>query len=104
MIAGSLLDDLANAPFRDAILGVDTPIQFVLQHQGQEVDAAEARRVHAGALNSVRDFVTSDYRLIVGAHDYFSDVITVLVRFESAWVTCSTAYGQAMHCELIDSG
>lgn len=103
MIAGTMLDDLVNAPFRNAVLGMDTPIQFILQHEGEEVDAAESRRVHAGALNAVREYMTADYKLIVGSRDDMSGIINVLVRFGDAWVTCSTANGHANYCELVDT-
>lgn len=103
VVAGAMLDDLVNAPFRNAIVGVDTPIQFILQHEGQEVDAAEARRVHAGALNAVLEYMTSDYKLIVGSHNDGFGLINVLVRFGDTWVTCSTANGHANYCELVDT-
>lgn len=103
-IAGAMLDDLVNAPFRNALVGVDTPIQFILQHEGGEVDAAASRRVHAGALNAVREYMTPDYRLVVASRDDRSGVINVLVRFGDVWATCSTANGHANYCELVDTG
>lgn len=102
-VAGTMLDDLVNAPFRNAILGVETPIQFIFQNEGIDVDPAESRRVHAGAFNGVREFMSRDYRMIVGGYDQNFGLIHVLVEFGDTWVTCSTANGHANYCELVDT-
>lgn len=101
-IGGLVMDDLVNAPFRNAITSVDTPIQFILDNQGKTIDPALSRKYHAGALRGVQEEITSSYKLIVSSYDENFGKINVLVKFEDAWVDCITVNGQASYCKLAE--
>ncbi|MEW6285081.1 MAG: hypothetical protein AB1509_02540 [Chloroflexota bacterium] len=101
-IAGSILDNgLFNQPLRDSTLAVDSTLQFILEHRGQEVDAAEARRMHTGAFRAVDASVTPDYRLFVSGYDSEFIEIHVLAKFERDWVECQVVYNQPISCKVV---
>ncbi len=102
-IAGFVIDDLVNVPLRKAILSVETPIQFILDHRGQDVDPAESRKNHVGSLHGVLDAVTASRQLIVSRYDDNFALINVLVRFEDTWVDCTTVNSQASYCKFAET-
>jgi hypothetical protein len=101
-IGGTVMDDLINDPFRKAIMSVETPINFILDHRGLDIDPAESRRAHAGSLRGVQDEITENRRLIVRSYDENFGQIRVLVRFANVWVDCVTVNGQSSFCELAE--
>jgi len=102
-IAGFVIDDLVNVPLRKAILSVETPIQFILDHRGLEVDPAISRKNHAGSLHGVIDAVSASRQLIVSSYDDNFALIYVLVHFEDAWVVCTTVNSQASYCQFAET-
>lgn len=98
-MGGLLLDDLTNAPFRKAIYSVETPIQFILDNQGKEMDPALSREFHASAFRNIQTEITPSRHLIVSQYDESFGLINVLIKFEDAWVDCTTVYGQITFCE-----
>ena len=102
-IAGFVIDDLVNVPLRKAILSVETPIQFILDHRGQDVDPALSRKYHAGSLHGVLDEVTISHKLIVSGYEDNFWQIRVLVRFEDAWVDCITVNSQSSFCKIVET-
>lgn len=102
-ISGFVIDDLINVPFRGAIFSVETPIEFILGHRGQDIDPKESREAHAGALGSVEGNVTASRKLIVSGYDEDFWRIDVLVSFDNAWVNCITFNNQASYCKFAES-
>jgi len=102
-ISGMWLDDLINAPFRGAIISVETPIQFIIDNQGKIIDPALSRKFHAGALGGVQKEITQSRKLIISDYDETFGRINVLVQFEGAWVTCITVNNQASYCKLAEA-
>lgn len=102
-IAGFVIDDLVNVPMRKAIMSVDTPIQFILDHRGQDFDPAEGRTNHVGSLHGVLDSVSATRRLIVSSFKDDFAMIEVLVRFDDAWVTCTTVNSQSSYCKYVEA-
>ncbi len=102
-IGGIWLDDLINAPFRSAIISVETPIQFILDNQGKSIDPALSRKFHAGALGGVQEEITPSRKLIVSDYDENFGRVDVLVHFEDAWVICITINNQASFCKLAEA-
>jgi hypothetical protein len=103
-IGGKITDDVINRSMREAIYAVDTPIQFILDHRGMDIDPAESRLAHAGAFRGVLDEITVERKSIISSYDQDFGQINVFIRFEDAWVDCATMYGQASYCELATTG
>ena len=103
-VAGVILDDLTNAPFRKAIFAVETPIHFILANPGKEVDRELAREFHAAALREVNEEVTRFHYLMVGGFDESFSLIDVIVKFNEIWVNCTTVNGQITFCEQVQPG
>ncbi|MEP0804401.1 MAG: hypothetical protein HRF47_02855 [Chloroflexota bacterium] len=103
-IAGSLLDNgLFNQPMRQSTLAVDRTLQFILANQGQEMNSAEARRMHAAAFRPVEGSISSEYRLVVSGYESDFVDLTVLIRFEREWVECEVVFNQPVLCEVVGS-
>jgi hypothetical protein len=102
-IAGSVLDNaLFNAPMRQSTLAVDSTLQFILAHRGQEMNSAEARSMHAGAFRAVEGSITPQYRLVVSGYENDFVNLNVLVRFERDWVECEVVFNQPVLCEKVE--
>ncbi len=99
-IAGSILDNgLINQPLRDSTLAVDRTLQFILENRGREMDAAQAREMHAAAFRTVDALITPQYRLLVSGFESDFVELQVLVKFEKAWAECKVVYNQPILCE-----
>jgi hypothetical protein len=100
-ICGTIVDGLNNELLRSPIDVVNTAIQFVIDHRGQDIDLAESRRMHLGALRAVDDLVTPQRKFIVSGYDQFLEQVQVLVRFDKAWVECDLVVSQLIGCEQV---
>jgi len=100
-ICGILVDGLNNGALRSATAALDTTIQFSIDHRGREIDPAEARKMHVGALRTIEDAITPQRRLIVSGYDAFLGEIQVLIKFENAWAECKVFYNQPISCKKI---
>ncbi len=100
-ISGTIIDGLNNEPLRSPIDSLNLTIQFFVDHDGQEIDVLESRRMHLGSLRPVGDLVTSERSLIVSGYDEYLGEVNVLVRFENAWVDCKVFYNQPINCKQV---
>jgi len=100
-IAGIIIDSLNNEPLRSATAALDNTIQFSIDHRGREIDPAESRRMHLGALRIIEDAITPQRRLIVSGYDAFLGEIQVLIKFEHAWAECKVFYNQPISCKKV---
>lgn len=101
-ISGTFTDNLVNAHFRDAIVSLDTTIQFVVDNQGNEKpDPVLSRQLHARALWEVKEQVRESRRLFVGGYDENLGEFQVLVKFGDQWTTCLVLYNQPSSCKPI---
>lgn len=100
-IAGFIVDNLNNAPFREPLMLTDKTIQFVIDHQGQQVDPKLARTMHMSALRTITDVVDRPRQLLVGEFDQSLGNIHILVRFGDQWVDCLTVYNQMSGCQML---
>lgn len=99
VISGTFTDNLINAHFRDAIVSLDTTIQFIVDNQGNEnTDPALSRQLHTRSFWEVKDQVQESRNLFVGSYDEYFGEIHVLVRFDDQWVDCSVVYNQPSSC------
>jgi hypothetical protein len=100
-ICGTIVDTLNNELLRSPIDAVNTTVQFLLDHDGQEIDPLESRRMHLGALRSVEHLVTPERKFIISGYDQFLEQVQVLARFEKAWVECDLIVNQLLSCEQV---
>ncbi len=101
-ISGVFTDNLINAHFRDAVVSLDTTIEFVVDNRGNEnVDQGLSRRLHTRALWGVDEYVSQSRRLFVRSYDESFGEFHVLVKFDEHWVDCLVLYNQPNTCELI---
>jgi hypothetical protein len=100
-ICGIIVDSLNNEPLRAATAALNNTIQFAIDHRGREIDPAESRQMHLGALRSIQDIVTPQRKLIVSGYDVFLGEIQVLIKFENAWAECKVIYNQPITCKKI---
>ena len=102
VINGVIVDKLNNEALRSALLNMNNSIQYAVDHQGQEVDRVEARKMRLSSLRAVEDVIDQPRRLIVGSYDQFLDQIHVLVRFGTTWTDCIVVYNQPSFCKYIE--
>lgn len=100
-ICGIIVDSLNNEPLRSATASLNNTIQFSIDHRGREIDPAESRQMHLGALRTIEDVVTPQRKLIVSGYDAFLGEIQVLIKFEHAWAECKVIYNQPISCKKI---
>lgn len=100
-IGGLIVDSLNNEPLRSASTALDDTVQFWIEHQGQEIDPAEARRMHVGALRAVAEQITPERSLIVSSYDELLGQVRVLALFEGSRVECQVYFGQLITCEEV---
>jgi hypothetical protein len=100
-ICGTIVDGLNNEKLRSPVDAVNMTIQFMIDHQGEEIDPAVSRRMHLGALRNVADLITSERKFIVSGYDQLLEQVQVLARFEKAWVECDLVVNQLIKCEQV---
>jgi hypothetical protein len=100
-ISGSIIDSLNNELLRGPVDSLNNSVQFSLDNQGKEIDPAVSRRMHLGALRTVRDLITPERKYIVSGYDAFLEQVQVLARFEEAWVECDLIVNQLINCEQV---
>lgn len=100
-IAGTIVDGLNNELLRKPIDELDATIQFYVDHQGQEVDLQESRRMHQGSLRAINELVTPERSLIVSGYNEYLEEVDVLVKFRGAWVECQVLYSQPVNCKQV---
>jgi len=101
-LSGAFTDNLINLHFREAIVSLDTTIQFVVDNRGNEnANQTLSRQLHARAFWEVEDYVSQSRRLFVGSYDEYFGEFHVLVKFEDRWVDCLVLYKQPNTCKLV---
>lgn len=100
-ICGMLIDGLNNELLRSPIKAMNETLQFAVEHQGQEVDPLDSRRMRLASLRNVEDLVTPEYKMIVSGYDELIVEVNVLVRFQNAWVECDVFYNQPVTCKPV---
>jgi hypothetical protein len=101
ILAGGIADGLNNEPLRSALFSMNSTIQFVSDHQGQQVDPKLIRLYHTASLRNVQDLITPERHLVIGSYDELFEQVHVLVKFRSHWVDCLVFYGQPSLCQQI---
>jgi len=100
-LSGTFTDSLINEHFRDAIMSLDTTIQFVVDNQGNEnPDPILSRQLHTRALWEVNEHVRQSRHLFVGSYDENLGEFHVLVNFDGTWVDCLVLYSQPNICHF----
>lgn len=101
-IAGAIIDGLTNEILRSPVDAMNSTVQYYLDHQGTQVDAAESRKMHQGSLRSISDLISAKRELAVSGFDQYLGEIDILVKFEKAWVECQVFYNQPSNCKQIE--
>ena len=100
-IAGSIADELNNAPLRDAITSMDHTIQFIVDNKGKEISPQDSRELHVASMRLVQDSVTAQRQLIIMSYDQFFEQVHVLIQFQKQWADCVILYNQPNICKPI---
>jgi hypothetical protein len=101
-ISGAITDNLINSHFRSAITALDSTIQFVLDNKNNEnVNNALSREMHAGALNTVKEYVQESRRLYVRSYDEALGDLHILVKFNQQLIDCEVLYNQPNFCHIV---
>jgi hypothetical protein len=101
VICGTIVDGLNNEKLRSPIDAVNLTTEFMLDHRGEEIDPAVARRMHLGALRAVESLVTPERKFIISGYDQYLEQVQVLARFDQAWVECDLVVNQLIRCEPV---
>ncbi len=102
-ISGVVTDGLVTAKLRDATVSLNNTIQFVLDHEGKEINREEARRMYTASVRTVEDHIHEPRKLVVGGFDKFLGVIHVYARFGNQWFDCTVVYNQPSLCAPIST-
>jgi hypothetical protein len=100
-IAGTIVDGLNNELLRRPVESLNATIQFAVDHQGQQVDQTESRKMRQASLRTVKDLVSPNWKLIVSGYDAFLGEVDVLAKFDKAWVECQVFYNQPVNCKQV---
>lgn len=100
-VCGTIVDGLNNEKLRSPVDALDLTVQFLLDHRGEEVDAAVSRRMRLGALRAAGHLVTPERKYIVSGYDQYLEQVQVLARFDAAWVECDLVVNQLIRCEQV---
>jgi hypothetical protein len=98
-LAGKTGDSLLNQQIRDPVLAVDNLLQFAQDNIGQEVPGDVARSMHLGAVNTIKDYLPLERRVIMSNFDESIGQVDVLVDFSGIWVKCTAIYSQVTYCK-----
>ncbi len=98
-LAGNAIDGLYNRHIREPIVIVNDLIEFAAENLDKEVPKDVSRKMHLSALNTIKEYLTRDRKLILGNFDQTFGQIDILVIFEGHWVKCTTIYGQVTMCK-----
>lgn len=97
-LVGSAADGIFNKATREPILAVETLMDFAASHLDQEVAPELKRSMHLAAVNTIKEYLPRDRRLILSNFDRSFGQIDVLIDFEGYWVKCTTVYNQVTFC------
>ena len=100
-ICGTIVDGLNNEKLRSPVDSVNMTVQFILDHQGEDIDGASSRQMHLGALRTVENLITRERNFIVSGYDQYLEQVQVLARFDKAWVECDLVVNQLIRCEQV---
>jgi len=100
-ICGTIIDNLNNELLRSPIDTLNTAVQYVIDHEGQQIPSAESRRLHLAAFRPVQDLLSTDRKFIVSGYDQFLEEVQVLARFDKGWVECTLITSQLISCEQV---
>jgi hypothetical protein len=101
-ISGAITDNLINSHFRSSITALDSTIQFVLDNKNNEnIDLALSRKMHAGALNTVKEYVHEKRHLFVRSYDQPLGDLHILVKFNEELIDCEVLYNQPNSCQKV---
>lgn len=103
-IHGTIVDGLANEPLRSSVLSLENTLEFYVEHQGQHIEPALARRMHVGALGAIRDLATAPWRMVISRFDQGLGEIEILVQFPRGWAKCLVLYNQPGFCQALPPG
>jgi len=103
-VCGMLIDGLNNELLRSPVKAMDDTLRYAVEHQGQEIDPLESRRMRLGSLHTVKDLITPGYKMIVSGYDELIVEVDILVRFQNAWVECGVFYNQPVTCKQVGNG
>lgn len=100
-LVGNSTDTMLNSFMRKPVRVVDNLLQFSLDNADKEVPKDVARTMHLAALNTIKDIVQNDRRLIIQTYDQSLYQMNVLMDFEGKWAECLTVFDQVTICKPI---
>jgi hypothetical protein len=101
-LAGNSADALMNKVFREPIQIVDRLIDFAWEYRDKDAPIEEALDMRLATLNSVKDWITEDRKIVLSNFDQYMSQVEVLLDFEGKWVKCTTIYNQVTNCKKVN--
>jgi hypothetical protein len=101
-ITGLTADTLIHEPLRTPLIVTDDTIQFMRDHEKDEIDGTVARTMHLRAFEPVKEFLHQPRRLILADYDDSIVQVNVLIDFDGTWVRCSMLDNQLGVCKVLD--
>jgi len=100
-VVGGVVDNLANTRFRNAALALDRLINFAVENQGKDVDAALARQMHMGALSTISPDLLANRRMFYFNFTENAEEGKILVDFSGYWALCDVVLNQPSFCQPV---
>lgn len=101
-ITGQTADTLIHESLRTPLIVTDDTIQFMLDHEKDEIDGTVARTMHLRALEPVKELLHHPRRLILADYDDTIVQVNVLIDFDGTWVRCSMLDNQLGVCKALE--
>ncbi len=101
VIGGTTMDNLNNQLLREPVETVNSAVQFLIDHEGQEIDPLTYRQMHLASFRTVQDLITPQREFVISGYTVLLEEVQVLARFGDAWVECELLYSQLLSCKQV---
>ncbi|HEX2995359.1 MAG TPA: hypothetical protein VHP14_11060 [Anaerolineales bacterium] len=101
LVVGTTVDNFHNEALRAPVGTVDSTIQYILDHRGQDIDATTSREMHLASFRTLENLITPERRLVISGYNAYLEEVQVLIRFERGWVECQVFHNQLVSCKQV---
>lgn len=98
-IIGGVVDNFANARYRNSISGLDRLFTFALENQGKQVDKSLARSMHMNAVSLIATDLSEQRRLFYFSFDTTAEQGRILVDLNGHWAICDVFLDSPAFCQ-----
>lgn len=103
-LIGGIIDSFANSNIRKSVVALDNIITYVLQHKDEDISKETKRNLHLAALNSVKEELSEDHKLIIFSVNETFDQSQILLQTGDLSALCYVFQDQPSNCTIANPG